>query len=190
MSIICHRWLLTSDTIGRCQQWRMTDDGHKSLQYGCQQKRLWKSNNEIDWTIMWEMRANTLSLLIFLCILQIFLCKKNGLGTTSKTLFSIFLRQTSVLGTKRPPFVNLACGSMRKCVFWTCLMSIAFVCNGIMELLWGTLATTEIYFVYFPSTGNKLLWNTLSVGLWNSHLLHCEDRQPSKRLNNLVRRVS
>ena len=44
-SVICHRWHLTYGINDRCQRWHMTDDGHKSYQYGCQVKRLWKCSN-------------------------------------------------------------------------------------------------------------------------------------------------
>ena len=54
MSVICHRWHLKSDIICRCQVWQMTDDGHKSHQYGCLQKRLCKCSNLVE---KWNMHG-------------------------------------------------------------------------------------------------------------------------------------
>ena len=43
-----HLSSLTSDIICRCQRWQVTDDGHKHLQYGWLQKRLWKCSNLVE----------------------------------------------------------------------------------------------------------------------------------------------
>ena len=92
--VVCHRWHLQIMSDVRCQRWQMTDisciimDVYRSVFANA---AIW-SKNEIDRTFMWGMRANTIRLLIFLCILKIFLCKKNGLGATSKTLFFDFLK--------------------------------------------------------------------------------------------------
>ena len=48
-----------------------------------------------------------------------------------KPFYFNFLRQTGVLGTKRPPFVNLACGSMKKVVFLN--MSTLELCDLFYE---------------------------------------------------------
>ena len=45
---IRHLSSLTSDIICKCQRWQKTDDGHKSHQYGCLQKRLCKCSNMVE----------------------------------------------------------------------------------------------------------------------------------------------
>ena len=61
MSVICHLSSLTSADNVKCQMSAMADDRNNLHQYGCLQNRLCKCSNlveEIDWTNMWEMRAN------------------------------------------------------------------------------------------------------------------------------------
>ena len=48
MSVICHLSSLTSADYVRCQMSVMTDDGNKSHQYGCLQKRLCKCSNLVE----------------------------------------------------------------------------------------------------------------------------------------------
>ena len=56
-----------------------------------------------------------------------------------KPFFSIFLRQTSLLGTKRPPFGNLACGSMKKVDFLTWLLPTGTKLGGYCSSAWPPL---------------------------------------------------
>ena len=64
MSVICPRWRLTSDIIGRCQRWQMTN-------IHCINMGVYRSVfANVDWLdhYMWEMRVDTLRLYIFLRI--------------------------------------------------------------------------------------------------------------------------
>ena len=65
MSVICHRWHLQIMSDVRCHRWQMTDS---CINMGVFANVAIWSRNEIAWTIMWEMRANTLRLPIFHCI--------------------------------------------------------------------------------------------------------------------------
>ena len=48
MTVICHLSSLTSVDYVRCRMSVMTDDGNKSHQYGCLQKRLCKCSNLVE----------------------------------------------------------------------------------------------------------------------------------------------